>query len=143
VSAGDAHVFAVFGDGAARRLAADYYVAGFISPLGEGVSVVEQVVGTGSGIVLFSSSAQLSTYADAAGQGDHPTHASAGPGDDRGLALEPHRCILLANERLLEAVAFPRVARYMILRRTGRRPGVRATEGIANARPVLRSTCRR
>lgn len=56
---------------AARRAGADYYVAGFISPLGDGVSVVEQVVGTGSGIVLYSNTAQLSTYADAAGQGDN------------------------------------------------------------------------
>jgi TolB-like protein len=56
---------------AARRAGADYYVAGFISPLGDGVSVVEQVVGTGSGIVLYSNTAQLATYADAAGQGDN------------------------------------------------------------------------
>ncbi len=68
---------------AARRLGADYYVAGFISPLGEGVSVVEQVVGTGSGIVLYSSSAQLTTYADAGGLGDTLTrfivqHANRG-----------------------------------------------------------------
>ncbi len=54
----------------ARRAGAEYYVAGFISPLGDGVSVVEQVVGTASGIVLFSNSSQLATYADAAGQGD-------------------------------------------------------------------------
>jgi TolB-like protein len=54
----------------ARRSGAEYYVAGFISPLGDGVSVVEQVVGTASGIVLFSNSSQLATYADAAGQGD-------------------------------------------------------------------------
>ncbi len=56
---------------AARRAGADYYITGFLSPLGDGVSVVEQVVGTGSGIVLYSNSAQLSTYADAAGQGDN------------------------------------------------------------------------
>jgi TolB-like protein len=49
---------------------ADYYVAGFISPLGQGVSVVEQVVSTTSGIVVYSQSAQLNTYNEAAGQGD-------------------------------------------------------------------------
>lgn len=70
---------------AARRAGADYYVAGFISPLGDGVSVVEQVVGTGSGIVLFSSTAQLSTYADAAGQGDNLALFVAGHAN-RGLA---------------------------------------------------------
>ena len=54
----------------ARRENADYYIAGFISSLGTGVSVVEQVVSTTSGIVVFSNTAQLQTYADAAGQGD-------------------------------------------------------------------------
>jgi TolB-like protein len=54
----------------ARSQGADYYVAGFISPLGNGVSIVEQVVGTGSGIIVYSNTGQLTTYADAAGQGD-------------------------------------------------------------------------
>jgi TolB-like protein len=54
----------------ARALGADYYVAGFISPLGNGVSIVEQVVGTSSGIIVYSNTGQLTTYADAAGQGD-------------------------------------------------------------------------
>jgi hypothetical protein len=55
---------------AARANDADYYIAGYMTALGDGVSLVEQVVGTGSGIVIYSRSAQLSTYADAAGQGD-------------------------------------------------------------------------
>lgn len=55
---------------AARELHADYYVSGFIAPLGSGVSVVEQVVSTGSGTVAYGTSVQLQTYADAAGQGD-------------------------------------------------------------------------
>ncbi len=55
---------------AARAVGADYYVSGFITPLGSGVSIVEQVVSAQTGIVLFSNSAQLDTYADAAGQGD-------------------------------------------------------------------------
>jgi len=54
----------------ARSHAADYYVTGFISPLGNGVSVVLQVVSTTTGIVVYSQSAQLNTYAEAAGQGD-------------------------------------------------------------------------
>ena len=53
----------------ARASNADYYISGFIAPLGTGVSVVEQVVSTVSGIVVYSQSAQLSTYDDAAGQG--------------------------------------------------------------------------
>jgi TolB-like protein len=54
----------------ARANHVDYYVSGFITPLGNGVSVVEQVVSTVSGIVVASQTAQLSTYEDAAGQGD-------------------------------------------------------------------------
>ena len=54
----------------ARAEHADYYIAGFLSPLAEGVSVVEQVVSTTSGIVINSSTAQLTSYADAAGQGE-------------------------------------------------------------------------
>lgn len=54
----------------ARANNADYYVSGFISPLGTGVSIVEQVVSTTTGIVVYSQSAQLNTYAEAAGQGD-------------------------------------------------------------------------
>jgi TolB-like protein len=54
----------------ARGSNADYYIAGFISSLGNGVSVVEQVVSAATGIVVFSNTAQLSTYAEAAGQGD-------------------------------------------------------------------------
>jgi TolB-like protein len=55
---------------AARANRSEYYVSGFISPLGNGVSIVEQVVSTTTGIVVFSQSAQLNTYTDAAGQGD-------------------------------------------------------------------------
>lgn len=53
----------------ARQLGCDYYVTGFITPLGQEVTVVEQVVSTISGTVVFSNSAQLLTYADANGQG--------------------------------------------------------------------------
>jgi hypothetical protein len=54
----------------ARTNRSDYYVSGFISPLGNGVSIVEQVVSTATGIVVFSQSTQLNTYDEAAGQGD-------------------------------------------------------------------------
>ena len=54
----------------ARAQNADYYVAGFISPLGNGVSLVEQLVSTTTGIVVFSQSTQLNTYPEAAAQGD-------------------------------------------------------------------------
>jgi TolB-like protein len=54
----------------ARANRSDYYIAGFMSPLGNGVSIVEQVVSTATGIVVYSQSTQLTTYNDAAGQGD-------------------------------------------------------------------------
>jgi TolB-like protein len=67
---------------------ADYYVSGYISPLGNGVSVVEQVVSTTSGIVVYSQSAQLNTYNEAAGQGDDLAQFIARHAN-RGLALIP------------------------------------------------------
>ncbi len=54
----------------ARKLDADYYISGYVTPFGDNVSVVEQVVSTETGVVIFSNTAQLLTYADAAGQGD-------------------------------------------------------------------------
>ena len=54
----------------ARLQRADYYVSGYISPLGNGVSVVEQVVSATSGIVVYSQTRQIVTFSDAAGQGD-------------------------------------------------------------------------
>jgi TolB-like protein len=54
----------------ARANRSDYYVSGFISPLGAGVSIVEQVVSTATGIVVFSQSTQLNTYNEATSQGD-------------------------------------------------------------------------
>ncbi len=72
----------------ARAHNADYYVSGYMSPLGNGVSLVEQVVSTTTGIVLFSQSGQINTYNEAAGQGDDlatfiSRHAN------RGLAAIP------------------------------------------------------
>lgn len=55
---------------AAQRDRADYYIAGYVTPLGDGVSVVEQLVSTQTGIVVYSNTAQVRTFEDAAGQGD-------------------------------------------------------------------------
>jgi hypothetical protein len=53
----------------ARKLGCDYYITGFITPLGAEVSVVEQIVSTSSGTVIASNSVQFLTYSDANGQG--------------------------------------------------------------------------
>ena len=49
---------------------ADYYITGFLTPLGSEVSMITQVVSTHSGSVVYSSSIAAKTYADAAGQAD-------------------------------------------------------------------------
>ncbi|MBD5656261.1 MAG: hypothetical protein IAI50_13940, partial [Candidatus Eremiobacteraeota bacterium] len=49
---------------------ADYYVTGFLTPLGSEISMISQVVSTHSGSVVYSTSVSASTYADAAGQAD-------------------------------------------------------------------------
>jgi len=54
----------------ARLAGADYYVTGFVAGLGSGVSMVLQLVSVQNGIVIFSATTQVVTYADAAGQGD-------------------------------------------------------------------------
>jgi hypothetical protein len=64
---------------------ADYYVTGYITPLGDAVAVVEQVVSTSTGIVVFSQTAQLKTYNDAAGQGQDLGNLIASHAN-RGLA---------------------------------------------------------
>lgn len=46
---------------------ADYYITGYLTPLGSEVSVVEQVVSTRSGSIVFSTTAFARTYADAVG----------------------------------------------------------------------------
>jgi TolB-like protein len=50
---------------AAQKLNADYYVTGFVTPLGDQVSVVEQLVSTRTGSVVWSNTAQLAVYGDA------------------------------------------------------------------------------
>lgn len=49
---------------------ADYYFSGYITPLGEQVALVEQLVSTASGAIIWSSTAQMLTYGDAADQAD-------------------------------------------------------------------------
>jgi hypothetical protein len=54
----------------AASLKADYYVTGYVTPIGDEVSVVEQVVSVENGIVVFSNTAQVRTYNDVNGQGE-------------------------------------------------------------------------
>ncbi len=52
----------------ARNVDADYYVTGYMMPLGNGVSLVEQVVSTRSGTMQFGQTAQIESFADASAQ---------------------------------------------------------------------------
>jgi TolB-like protein len=52
----------------AQRVNADYYVSGYMTPLGTGVSLVEQVVSTRSGAMLFGQTAQIQSFEDASAQ---------------------------------------------------------------------------
>lgn len=52
----------------ARKVDADYYVTGYMTPLGNGVSLVEQVVSTRSGTMIFGQTAQIDSFADASSQ---------------------------------------------------------------------------
>jgi hypothetical protein len=54
----------------ARSIGADYYVTGFVTPIGDNVSVIEQVVSVLSGTVVFSASAQITTYGELNDQAD-------------------------------------------------------------------------
>lgn len=49
---------------------ADYYVSGYVTPLGDEVALVEQVVSTSSGAIVWANTAQLLTYGDATTQAD-------------------------------------------------------------------------
>lgn len=52
----------------AKSVSADYYVTGYMTPLGTGVSLVEQVVSTRSGTMIFGQTAQIQSFEDAASQ---------------------------------------------------------------------------
>jgi hypothetical protein len=54
----------------ARAAGANYYITGFITPLGSGASVVEQVVSTSSGTLVFSVSNFISSFNEIVDQGD-------------------------------------------------------------------------
>jgi len=55
---------------AAQKLGADYYVSGFLTPLGDQISMVTQIVNVASGTIITSSTAFVKTYADAAAQAE-------------------------------------------------------------------------
>jgi hypothetical protein len=52
----------------ARAANADFYIGGYVTPVGDSAAVVEQVVSVESGVILFSQTAQVSTVADVASQ---------------------------------------------------------------------------
>ncbi|HEY1975664.1 MAG TPA: hypothetical protein VGG89_03895 [Candidatus Baltobacteraceae bacterium] len=52
----------------AREQHAEFYISGYVTPIGETASVVEQLVGVNDGIVLFSQTAQVNSVADVASQ---------------------------------------------------------------------------
>jgi hypothetical protein len=52
----------------ARTGHADFYISGYVTPVGDRASVVEQVVSVESGVILFSQTAQVGTVADVASQ---------------------------------------------------------------------------
>lgn len=54
----------------AAKSGTDYYVSGYLTPLGEQIAIVEQVVSTTSGAIIWSNTAQVTTYADALSQGN-------------------------------------------------------------------------
>jgi hypothetical protein len=55
---------------AAIQAGADYYITGFLTPVGSDVSMIAQVVSTHSGSIVFSTTAVVHTYGDVVGQGD-------------------------------------------------------------------------
>jgi hypothetical protein len=52
----------------ARSAGADFYISGYVTPVGESAAVVEQVVSVESGVILCSQTAQVSSVADVASQ---------------------------------------------------------------------------
>lgn len=54
----------------ARSIGADYYVTGFVTPIGDAASLIAQVVSTQSGSVVYSASAQLATFSELVGPAD-------------------------------------------------------------------------
>lgn len=52
----------------ARTQHADFYISGYVTPVGDSAAVVEQVVSVESGVILFSQTAQVMSVADVASQ---------------------------------------------------------------------------
>ncbi len=52
----------------ARTQHADFYISGYVTPVGDSAAVVEQVVSVESGVILFSQTAQVQSVADVASQ---------------------------------------------------------------------------
>jgi hypothetical protein len=52
----------------ARTQRADFYISGYVTPVGDSAAVVEQVVSVESGVILFSQTAQVQSVADVASQ---------------------------------------------------------------------------
>jgi hypothetical protein len=52
----------------ARALKADYYISGYLTPVGDGAALVTQLVSTQGGIMLYTHTAQVFTAQDASSQ---------------------------------------------------------------------------
>ncbi len=52
----------------AQAAHADFYISGYVTPVGDSAAVVEQVVSVASGVILFSQTAQVQSVADVASQ---------------------------------------------------------------------------
>lgn len=52
----------------ARASHADFYISGYVTPIGDSAAVVEQVVSVESGVILFSQTANVNSVADVASQ---------------------------------------------------------------------------
>jgi hypothetical protein len=61
----------------ARAARADFYISGYVTPVGESAAVVEQVVSVESGVILFSQTAQVTSVADVASARTCPFRVSA------------------------------------------------------------------
>jgi hypothetical protein len=52
----------------AREQHADFYISGYVTPVGDAAAVVEQVVSVDSGVIMFSQTAQVQSVSDVASQ---------------------------------------------------------------------------
>jgi len=52
----------------AQKAHADFYISGYVTPVGDSAAVVEQVVSCESGVIVFSQTAQVTSVADVASQ---------------------------------------------------------------------------